>query len=120
MPAQVPWTYLQSPERWALQSNYWETFQNGDGKFRVDLAASAPQEVIACGFPRDERDPRNVVPMRIFHSQQTHAWYAAVYRSGTHVDEPLALQVTPGELQSWRIEIQVAGQRYLHRIPQLP
>jgi hypothetical protein len=88
-------------------------------RFRVDLLTRDPQEIVACGFPRDERDESQVIPMQIFRSKQAQAWYAAVYRCGKNVDEPLDVKVMPGELQNWRIEIELAGRRYVHRIPQL-
>lgn len=118
LPDEVPWNYLQSPERWTRSDTFWETFQEGAGTFRVDLLCSAPQEILACGFPRDEQDRSQVIPMRILRSQQAEGWYAAVYRSGTHVEEPLQVDVAAGALRHWQITIQLAGRRYLHRIPQ--
>ncbi|MHB8867019.1 MAG: heparinase II/III domain-containing protein [Pirellulaceae bacterium] len=116
---QVPWRYLRSPQRRSESSAYWEMFRHEGHRFRMDLMTRHPQEIVACDFPRDEGDDAKGIPMRIFRSQQSQAWYAAVYRCGERVDEPLVVRVMPGELQNWRVEIELAGQRYVHRVPQL-
>jgi hypothetical protein len=98
---------------------YWETFQNRNRQFRVDIVCNNPQEVIGCGFPRGDRSRPETLPMRLFRSRQNQAWYAAVYRSGKKVEQPVSVTVTPGLMNQWQIAVEVAGRRFLHRVPKL-
>ena len=119
-PDRTPWTYLRSPIRLGETSNYGETFRRGGEQFRIDLLASSTQEIIGCGFPRDDRTDGETIPMRIFRSrQQTRAWYAVLYRSGPGANEAMQWTVEPGELGNWQVTLAVKERRFIHRIPQL-
>ena len=116
----VPWNYVRSPVKLGQGNIYAETFRSGERRFRVDLCTSQPQEVIGCGFPRGEGSGASTIAMRVFRSKQLRqAWYAAIYRSGTDLDEPVPCQVAPGKLGAWHVTVQLNGRRFVHRIPQL-
>ncbi|MHB8899657.1 MAG: hypothetical protein ACYC6Y_12995 [Thermoguttaceae bacterium] len=57
--------------------------------------------------------------MRLFRSRQTEAWYAAVYRSGPSAELPIEVAVEPGPLSQWLVTIELAGRRYVHRVPRM-
>ncbi len=85
----------------------------------MDIVCSGAQEILGCGFPRDNQPVPQTIPMRLFRSKQAGAWYAALYRSGTNVEQPVEVKVTPGELNQWQITVELANRRYVHRVPRI-
>jgi len=120
LPGQAPWSYLRGAEEVVVPGPYWEVFRHGERRFRIDLATSSPQQLVRCGFPRDDGPKAEVIPMRMFRSDASSAWYAAVYRSGVKADEPLKVSVVPGPLDSWLVTVDVSSSRFVHRLPRLP
>ncbi len=119
-PAQPPWSYLRTPRRADAANLYWETFRHGDRAFRMDVSCSGPQELVTCGFPKDDGPNPDTIPMRMLRSRAADAWYAAVYRCGTSLDAPMRLDAAPGESGNWLVTVALGNTRFTHRVPQLP
>ncbi len=120
-PQEMPWNYLRAPKRLGQSISYAETFRHDDQSFRLDVLASCSQEIIGCGFPRDDSPDPSVIPLRIFRCcQQQSAWYAALYRVGSATTESADLTVEPGELANWRVVVRFPDRQFVHRIPLLP
>jgi hypothetical protein len=119
LPASTPWPYLQNPKTSACSNSFWECFAHNDGLLRLDVLASAPGEVVQCGFPRDDSRTPSTVPMRMVRAKQSDAWFLALYRLVSKPDAPCALKVRSGEMQTWNVSVESEGKVLTHTIPSL-
>ncbi|HID76318.1 MAG TPA: hypothetical protein EYP56_10020 [Planctomycetaceae bacterium] len=119
LPAADPWSYLIRPTKADLPGRYWEVLCHGRQHFRLDVATSDPGELIRCGFPLDDSDSPDVVPMRMFCLDTSEGWFAAVYQCGPEPPPAARIRLSAGELGNWLVTVEIDGQRFAHRVPQL-
>lgn len=119
LPDTGAWSYLLSPRKADPNKTCWEAFRHGDRHFRIDLKCSVPAELVQCGFPRDDSDNPEVVPMRIFRAEATEAWFAAIYQCGSVPPHAARVSLAPGELGNWTATVEINSCRLNHRVPRL-
>lgn len=119
LPRQGPESYLRQPRHAPIKERFWEIFSHQNKLFRLDLLTQGAEEVLACGFPRDDSPDPDTIPMRMVQGKGSTAWFLALYRRVNRTDEPAELNVVPGELNTWRVSLRLGSEEVLHTLPQL-
>jgi len=119
-PTNAPWSYLKSPKRAGTESaSLWESCEHNGKQLRLDVQADGPVEIVQCGFPRDDGDNPEIVPTRLLRRRGTSAYWLAIYRLNAKQGAALELRARPVHLQSFELEITLAGKRNVHVMPAL-